>query len=221
MSFNDFLQNNFNDDTISKQIGQQERIIAQAEKEIRLLQKTKEEQQGTAWYNWNGVKFQEKMYDSCNRYRDQFLGTQIIAFYEDFISRIIENNYEDRGNGGDIDFIIISPTGEEHILDSEEMEELPLLKEYLLRKELKEKYKRQDQQIEDLERKVSSLDHQIQQTEKYTSLYIAQLENDRHRIQYNLNGLKEMFLTESEYGTQLQGLNKVLEFVDELLEKNN
>lgn len=215
---NEFIKNNFNEDTICSQINFQKKIIQMAEREIERLKSLKEKQENIPWYFWDGVKYQISTFGNYDGYRSHHNWTRHYKSYKDFVIDSLRELDPDFNISDSTDFIIYAPMGEKYHIGYEEIKEMNLIKEYFERKELNNKLKNAEQEIKDIYKDISSLENDINNVNKYNKEYIDKLierkiiiENEKVELEKKLN------ISFIQY--RIEEINNMLKEIDEALEE--
>lgn len=208
-----FISSQFNENTIDNQIRQQEELISKAQQKIDTLTSLKDYQTQLPWYKWNDVTFQLHEYDSDNSYCDTDCGITVFKSYEEFASEILKvlfphlTKRERFGSFTKI-FEIISPTGELYSLDFG-LNELPLVKEFIERDDLRKVIKKFDDQIEKLELKEKGLKLIIEEKDKYNESYIENQKKELSRCELEIINIQDE-RNNSPEAKRIDELNQVL-----------
>lgn len=189
MNLEHFIASEFNTETVDRQVAEQEKIISRAQKKIEELKSMQMQQNEDPWYEWDGVSFYARNFDTYNHYRDRELDRTFFSNYESFVKDIILCLDSDFEYEADRDFYIVSPNKEEYKV--EELPSLPLVKEYFERKELQKKLKPPTAMENVLHDSIRSLDGKIKETEKYTANYIETLQEEKEKKEKQLQELQE------------------------------
>lgn len=214
-----FIQDQFNDNTIDDQILAQKNVISRAEREIVRLTEIRAEQANIPWYRWDGVTFNHFGFYHSDGYRSHHACSDTFKSYEEFVRVIIEAIDPDVQYSGadDSDFIIVSPNGRRHKLESDELRNLPLVKEYFERKDLQATLKKDQKEIEEFDQDINRYAREMEATDKYTEIYIKSLHEEQLKIIQERDEFKAK-LESGESLKRLKELNEILRCVDELLE---
>lgn len=214
-TFNHFIQEQFNDETIDDQIYEQRRIIAKAEQEIKRLNAIREEQESKPWHQWDSVKFTHIGYSHSDGYRSHRTCKDTFKTYEEFVRVILKNIDPDNRFGGedDSDFIIISPNGHDYDLEADEIRNLPLVKEFFERKELRKLLKKEERELYSIEDDINHLKKEIEATDKYTEAYIQSLREKQSLVISERDELRTK-IENSETSKRLKDLDELLSEID-------
>ena len=216
--FKNFLSKYFNENTIDKQIQQQQEIIQKIEKRIVELNSLKEIQLHKPWYEWDSVKFIHYLFENINRYRDfQYSPQEFLSYYE-FVCCIIKHLDDDLRDESDVyssDFIIVSPTGESFIFQGNEAKILPLVTEYFERKQIEKNLGELKKEIQYIENRILLIDKELTETDKYTQSYLEQLKERKKKLVSSKDELKKK---QEVMNYEIEKLNFILRKIDSKLQ---
>jgi hypothetical protein len=175
------------------------------------------EQNEKPWYEWEGVSFYKNAFCHNNGYRDHYVGEKTTNNYLEFVGWYLGDSIAHLKEADSTDFEVINPVGQRFLLTSEDLDGLPLVKEFLQREELKKNYLSDMVKIKKLEKDKLNISSELKQTDKYSELYLLKLQDQYNLVNNELNEFKQTYSHEGEYQNQMNQLDEILKGVDEEL----